>query len=106
MGKVIALVLALALAGYLVYRFTRPAEHDACDRVTALCGAKKADAKVCREKLAHTRKAFGEEPVNRFVQCASESQSCMEAVGCTAGGAVDTVFGDFLKGFQRAMDRK
>jgi hypothetical protein len=97
-------ILAVAVIGYLVYRWTRATpERRGCAKVVELCGGGKKAVDQCVEGVNQAQKVVGEQAVERFASCTAESKTCAEAMGCVAGSAMQGI-GGFLRGLDRAIN--
>jgi len=85
-------------------------EGKACLKLADLCvvddrGKGAAKLETCVEDFEKTKKLVGEAPVKRSMDCIAESNSCMAASGCMAGGVGMGAVGEMMKGFGSALSR-
>ena len=108
MKKLILVALVVAVGGWVAYaKVLRPAPKRACARLHELCNEQSGDAddKSCTD-FFDALKNSGGDATDKTAQCVLEAQSCPEAIGCTAGGAVKLGAGvakSFLDGFQKSV---
>jgi hypothetical protein len=79
----------------------------ACERMADLCGEQGKDPKQCDNYFAELDKTGPGESA-KVATCISEAQSCAQAVGCTAGGALKIgadAAKDFLDGLGKALGK-
>ncbi len=111
MKKLIALALVVGIAGWLAWtRLLRPAPKRACAHMHELCSGNADvaadDSNECDEFFDDLRSTAGPDEAGKTAQCMLDAKTCLEAVGCNAGGAVKLGAGaakSFLGGFQKAM---
>ncbi|MBK7533940.1 MAG: hypothetical protein IPI49_00935 [Myxococcales bacterium] len=86
---VLAVVAGLGVGAYLKWFHKAPAAR-ACERLTSLCG--ELDASTCADlaKVAN----------DKAVTCVRSADTCMEAMGCVMGSALE----DFERGFRRGSE--
>lgn len=83
-------------------------EGKACLQLADLCvvdDKSAAKLETCVEDFEKTKKLVGEAPVKRSMDCIAESNSCMAATGCMAGGVGMGAVGEMMKGFGSALSR-
>jgi hypothetical protein len=107
MKKLLAFVIVLGVAGFLVYRFvlTSAAERS-CERLANLCGQKTA-VDACVRTMKEVGKT-SKESASKFDGCMGDAKSCAEGLGCVAGagiGAAGSMINDFLKGLGEAVKK-
>lgn len=86
---VLVVVAGLGVGAYLKWGRKAPAER-ACEQVTSLCG--ELGASTCADLAKVTN--------DKAVACVMSADSCMEAMGCVMGSALQ----DFERGFQRGSE--
>jgi len=96
---VVAAFLGLGAVVYAKVIRSSPVE-EACDRLNTLCG-KRVDVGECREDMSEAKDIVGEKALDAATDCMTSADSCMEAVGCLAGGATHAL-DDFERGFERS----
>jgi hypothetical protein len=100
MKKAALAFLILALAGLVVFLFTRSPERAACARLADLCGVTggRQELRACVDDLEKLRKLAGDEAMNKGLSCVDHATSCPEATLCMAGPGLKGL-GSALKGF-------
>src|SRR5689334_17780500 len=108
MKKLLAFVIVLGAAGFLVYRYVlTSATERSCQRLATLCG-QKAGVESCVRGMAELGKT-NKEAAARFDTCVGEANSCAAAVGCGVGAGLSAAGGlvnDFIKGLEDAVKKK
>jgi hypothetical protein len=108
MKKLLLVAVILGVGGYFAYaKVLRPPSKRACAKMHDLCSDKRSsdDDKSCGEFFDSLEKSDVESR-DKTAQCVLEANSCAQAIGCTAGGAVKLGTGfakDFLEGMQKSM---
>jgi hypothetical protein len=108
MKKLLLVAAILGVGGWFAYaKVLRPPSKRACVKMHDLCGEKRGadDEKSCTE-FFDTLEKSDVESRDKTAQCVLEANSCAQAIGCTAGGAVKLGTGfakDFLEGMQKSM---
>jgi hypothetical protein len=108
MKKLIVIAAVLGVGGWLAYaKVLRPAPKRACARLHELCNDRDRDNDKSCTDFFDALKNTGGEANDKTAQCVLEANSCAEAIGCTAGGAVKLGAGvakNFLGGFQKSVN--
>jgi hypothetical protein len=107
MKKLLAFVIVLGAAGFLVYRYVlTSATERSCERLATLCG-RKAAIEGCVRSLTELGKS-NKEASSRFDTCIAEAKSCSAGVGCGVGAGLSAARGllnDFVKGVEDAVKK-
>lgn len=108
MRKLVVVVGMLAVAGGVAWKLWRPMPKRACAHMRELCrhDGDSDDAAECVEFFDQLRSNAGADEAGKTARCMLDARTCLEAVGCNAGGAVKLGAGaakSFLDGFQKAM---
>jgi hypothetical protein len=110
---IVAVVLLLVVVGLglvfgkKVLLAFASAETQACAKIGDLCGrdGSQRDLDACVNGLAQTRKAVGDEAVNKTLACIEDAETCVAASGCMVGGIGAGVVQELLKGIGDAVGR-
>jgi hypothetical protein len=101
-------ILVVAVGGWLVWSYViKSPPRRACERMADLCGNTGGDAKSCDSYFAEIEKT-GPGEAAKVATCINESQSCAQAVGCTAGGALKIgadAAKNFLDGLSKSLGK-
>jgi hypothetical protein len=107
MKKLLAFVLVLGAAGFLIYRYVlTSATERSCQRLATLCG-QKAGVERCVSGMAELGKT-NKEAASRFDTCIADAKSCAAGVGCGVGAGLSAAGGllnDFVKGLEDAVKK-
>ena len=109
MKKLLVVAIVLGL-GYAAYAYViRPPEKRACARISELCGGERqvssADLEQCRSMFSSLGKDNPEQ-ARKVGDCLSGATSCGEAIGCSAGAALNVGAGfakSFFEGLQKSL---
>jgi hypothetical protein len=107
MKKLLAFVIVLGVAGFLVYRYVlTSATERSCQRLATLCG-QKAGVDGCVRGMAELGKT-NKEAASRFDSCVADAKSCAAGVGCGVGAGLSAAGGllnDFVKDIEDAVKK-
>lgn len=111
MKKLVAVVVVVGAFGWVAWmKVLRPAPKRACAHVRTLCGktgdVAADDGDECGEFFEDLKSTAGDDEAHKTAECMIDAKTCLEAVGCQAGGGVKLGVGaakSFLQGFQKAM---
>ena len=87
MKKLLAFVIVLGAAGFLVYRYVlTSATERSCERLARLCG-KTAPVESCVRGMTQLSKS-NKDAASRFDACMADAKSCAAGVGCGVGSGL------------------
>ena len=102
------LLLPLLFAGcQTVSDLVSPPAKSVCRRTATLCGVKEEQQASCETQLKEAQ--LDPQRLRDMATCVDKAQNCAEAAGCAAGVGINAAMDsakDFLKGMQRAMEKK
>jgi hypothetical protein len=108
MKKLLALLLVLGAAGFLVYRYVlTSAPERSCERLATLCGQKDLRLEGCVRGMSELGKT-NKEAASKFETCVSDAKTCGEGAGCLVGAGLNAaggVLNDFIKGIGHAIGK-
>jgi hypothetical protein len=100
--KQLAIVLAIAVGVLSCSKiFGAGKERKLCEHIDKLCEveATGSDLDACAAALSDHKADLGEK-YDKFLTCGTESNSCMEALGC-AGGLAETIVNRMQHDFEQ-----
>jgi hypothetical protein len=107
MKKLLAFVIVLGAAGFLVYRYVLTSTTErSCERLATLCGHK-AGIDRCVRGMTELHKT-NKEAASRFDTCIADAKSCAAGMGCGVGAGLSAAGGllnDFVKGIEDAVKK-
>jgi hypothetical protein len=104
MKKFLVVLVLAAVGGALVYRYVLATpEARVCSRMAELCDQDRAS---CERQYGGVRKALGPEALERAADCLDGSETCAEAVACTATGLSRDFVEQIGKGIERSLEQK
>jgi hypothetical protein len=108
MKKLLAFLIVVGAAGFLVWKFVlAPAPQRSCARLAALCGQKTAALEGCVRGMTELGNS-NREAASKFDSCVGKAGSCLEGTGCLVGAGVSAAGGalnDFVKGIGNAIGK-
>ena len=108
MKKLLAFVIVIGAAGFLIYRYVlTSATERSCERLATLCG-QKSGVERCVSGMAELGKT-NKEAASKFDSCVASATSCAAGVGCGVGAGLSAAGGllnDFVKGVEDAVKKK
>lgn len=102
-----ALLALLVPSCQTVTDIVSPPGKTVCKRTAELCGMQDDKKSDCETELKNLK--LDPERLRDMASCVDKAKNCAEAAGCAAGVGMNAAMDsakDFLKGMQRAMEKK
>lgn len=107
-GQALLLIPLVLFPGcQTVTELVSPPAKTVCKRTASLCGMPDEKVASCEAEIKKTQ--LEPQRLREMAACVDKAANCAEAAGCAAGvglGAAMDSAKDFLKGMQRALDKK
>jgi hypothetical protein len=108
MKKLLAFLLVIGAAGFLVYRYVlTSATERSCQKLAALCGDKPGGIDSCVRGMTELGKT-NKEATSKFDSCVADAGSCAAGAGCLVGAGINAaggVLNEFMKGIGDAVKK-